>query len=681
MSEFSVRTVDNEYIPMSDGVRLSSRLWLPETETPVPAILEYIPYRKNDGKAERDSMIHPYFAANGYAAVRVDLRGSGESEGILEDEYLVQELKDGEEVLRWIADQPWCDGNVGMMGISWGGFNSLQLAARQPKELKAIIPVCYTDDRYADDIHYMGGCHLLANLAWSSVMFALGTLPPDPRIAGDSWKSMWLERLDNLEPWLRTWLSHQLRDDFWKHGSVCEDYSDIRIPVFAVSGFEDGYTNAVFRLLENIDVPKKGWVGPWQHHYPHFAPPAPQAGFLQEAVRFWDRWLKGVENGVENDPVLSVWHGDPVHPVHDEEPRPGRWLAFDSWPHASIEAEEWQLRPATLAPAAAPAATPGTTAPPSGPIRDGEEDWVTVPGAVETGFSAGDWYGYIFPKDRPGDQRQDDGSAARFRSSALKEEFSIVGMPELHLTFKTDRPSAMVAVRLGDVQPDGTIERLTYGLLNLNHDENHETNTPLEPGKTYHVRVPMNYMARRLTPGHAISLAISSSYWPLAWPSPEPATLSVDAARSRLLLPVFRGSIAEYETQLPEAYVPTPIRVTQRTEGSSSRRVIHDQVTKESRLELDSASGEKRFEDIDLTFSATSSERYETSRTDYYAARASVEDTRRMKRGEWSVFTRTKTALSADRDFYYIHAELEAFDGEERVVSRTWDERIPRNGV
>ena len=184
MSTFSVRTVDNEYIPMSDGVRLSSRLWLPETETPVPAILEYIPYRKNDGKAERDSMIHPYFAANGYAAVRVDLRGSGESEGILDDEYLAQELKDGEEVLRWIADQPWCDGNVGMMGISWGGFNALQLAARQPKELKAIIPVCYTDDRYADDIHYMGGCHLLANLAWSSVMFALGTLPPDPRIAG-----------------------------------------------------------------------------------------------------------------------------------------------------------------------------------------------------------------------------------------------------------------------------------------------------------------------------------------------------------------------------------------------------------------------------------------------------------------------------------------------------------------
>jgi hypothetical protein len=573
MSDQAVRTVDNVYIPLRDGVKLSARLWLPETEEPAPAVLEYIPYRKNDGKAERDSMIHPYFAEHGYAAVRVDLRGSGESGGILADEYLEQELRDGEDVLAWIAAQPWCDGNVGMMGISWGGFNSLQLAARQPAELKAIIPVCYTDDRYADDIHYMGGTHLLANLGWSSVMFALGTLPPDPRIVGDDWKRMWLDRLEHLEPWLLTWLSHQLRDEYWKHGSVCEDYSRIRVPVFAISGFEDGYTNSVFRLLSNIDAPRKGWVGPWQHHYPHFAPPAPQAGFLQEAVRFWDRWLKGTENGVENDPILTVWHGDPVHPVRDESPRRGRWLAFDDWPHGSIETQSWSLRAAALRP------PQETTLGPVTPERTPEDDeWVTVPGSVETGFSAGDWYGYVFPKDRPGDQRQDDGAASRFRSAALVNDLNIIGMPVLDLSFRADRPAAMVAVRLGDVQPDGTIERMTYGLLNLTHDEGHERSTPLEPGKTYHVHVPLNYMARRLTPGHAISLAISSSYWPLAWPAPEPVTLSVNASTTRLLLPVFTASISEHETTLPPTHVPTPIRVTNRSEGRSSRRVVHDQV-------------------------------------------------------------------------------------------------------
>jgi hypothetical protein len=323
-----------------------------------------------------------------------------------------------------------------------------------------------------------------------------------------------------------------------------------------------------------------------------------------------------------------------------------------------------------------------TTLGPVTPERTPEDDeWVTVPGSVETGFSAGDWYGYVFPKDRPGDQRQDDGAASRFRSAALVNDLNIIGMPVLDLSFRADRPAAMVAVRLGDVQPDGTIERMTYGLLNLTHDEGHERSTPLEPGKTYHVHVPLNYMARRLTPGHAISLAISSSYWPLAWPAPEPVTLSVNASTTRLLLPVFTASISEHETTLPPAHVPTPIRVTNRSEGRSSRRVVHDQVAKTSRLELDSSSGEKYFEDIDLVFRATSSERYETHRLDYYATRATVEDTREMHRGDWEIRTRTRTELTADRQNYYVRAELEAFDGHERIVERRWDRAIPRNGV
>ena len=183
---------------MPDGCRLAARIWLPENaeQQPVPVILEYIPYRKNDGTALRDSLYHPYFAGHGYAAMRVDMRGSGDSEGVMLDEYLQQELDDAVSVIAWLAEQPWCDGSVGMMGKSWGGFNSLQVAALHPPELKAIITVCSTDDRYADDVHYKGGCVLTTDmLGWSTTMLAWNARPPDPDVLGENWRKRWLDRL------------------------------------------------------------------------------------------------------------------------------------------------------------------------------------------------------------------------------------------------------------------------------------------------------------------------------------------------------------------------------------------------------------------------------------------------------------------------------------------------------
>ncbi|MBP1082022.1 MULTISPECIES: CocE/NonD family hydrolase [Bacillus] len=250
---------------MSDGTRLSARIWLPEDaeENPVPAILEYIPYRKDDFTALRDSIRHPYFAGHGYASIRVDIRGSGDSEGIMYDEYLPQEQDDAIEVLNWIAAQPWSTGDVGMIGKSWGGFNGLQVAARRPPQLKAVITLCSTDDRYADDVHYKGGCMLSSDMLWwASTMLAYNARPQDPRIVGEEWRSNWLERLEKTPPFVEEWVRHQRRDDYWKHGSVCEDYSDINIPIFAVGGWADGYTNAIPRLLEGLSGPRKGLIGP-----------------------------------------------------------------------------------------------------------------------------------------------------------------------------------------------------------------------------------------------------------------------------------------------------------------------------------------------------------------------------------------------------------------------------------
>ena len=324
-----IREIENVWIPMSDGCRIAARLWLPAiaASEPVPAILEYIPYRKRDFTRARDEPIHRYFASRGYAAIRVDIRGSGDSEGVLADEYTPQEHDDALEIIDWIAAQPWCSGAVGMMGISWGGFNSLQVAALRPPALKAIITLCSTDDRYADDAHYMGGCLLNENMQWGWVLMLYAALPPDPEIVGERWREMWRQRIDSLECFPFLWAAHQWRDDYWRHGSVCEDYAAIECPVYAIGGWADGYSNAIPRLLAGLSCPRKGLIGPWAHVFPHDGVPGPAIGFLQQAVCWWDHWLRGVDTGIMAEPMFRVWMQDSVAPQPQYAERPGRWVA------------------------------------------------------------------------------------------------------------------------------------------------------------------------------------------------------------------------------------------------------------------------------------------------------------------------------------------------------------------
>lgn len=526
MEEISVEHVqvwENIWIPMSDGCHLAAKVWLPRDaqERPQPAVLEYIPYRKRDIKAVRDAEIHGFFAAQGFVSIRVDLRGSGDSEGILRDEYLAQELQDGLEILRWITHQPWCSGKVGLIGLSWGGFNGLQLAALNPPELGAVITVCSSDDRYADDVHYMGGCLLTDNLSWASTMFAFNSCPPDPHIVGEErWRDMWLERLEGSGLWLKKWLQHQRRDEFWRHASVCEDYSAIQVPVFAVSGWADGYTNTVFRLMENLQVPRKGLVGAWGHKYPYHGGPGPGIDFLGEAVRWWEHWLKGIDHQVQQEPLIQAWMQDTVSPRVSE--RPGRWVAVENWPPAEAQWQSYYLHTCGL-----------TTE------EEPEEDAIaSIQSPLTVGLFAGKWCSYAEATDLPSDQREEDGGALVFDSQPLTQAMEILGAPEVELDVAVDKPVAMVAVRLSDVAPNGRATRVTYGLLNLTHWQSHEEPQLLEPGKRYRVRIPMNVIGQHFPAGNRIRLAISSSYWPLAWPSPEPPTLHLHLLRCRCHLPV-----------------------------------------------------------------------------------------------------------------------------------------------
>lgn len=660
------------WIPMSDGTRLAAHLWRPTSaeDEPVPGVLELIPYRKRDLTAQRDSIHHPYMAGYGYACLRVDLRGSGDSEGVLTDEYLEQELSDAEDILAWMAEQQWCNGRTAMMGISWGGFNALQVAARRPPSLGAIVTVCSTDDRYADDVHYMGGCLLTDNLSWASTMFAYNSCPPDPALVGERWREMWIDRLENSGLWLETWLRHQHRDEYWRHGSVGEDFSAIQCPVFAVSGWADGYSNAVFRLLEGLDVPARGLIGPWSHKYPHLGQPGPAIGFLQEVVAWWDHWLKDdTDNGAMDGPVLTTWMQDTIAPATTYEDRPGRWVGEPSWPSPRVAEQHWPLGRNRIG-------EPGESM---------RSPALTVQSPLSVGQFAGKWCSYNAPPDMPYDQREEDGGSMIFESEPLAERLELLGAPVAELDLAADRPVAMVAVRLSDVAPDGQATRVSYGVFNLNHHAGSASPQPLEVDERQTVRVALNGMAQSFPAGHRLRLSVSTSYWPVVWPSPEPTQLTVHPETSALILPV-RPTNADDEGPVPPAFGEpegaAPITVTQLVPGEHAWDVSRNMVDLTGALDVVKDLGVARFDDIDLDITRRAHERYTFTTNEYYdPVRAQADWTMGFRRGDWRVETTTRTVLTSTPTEFHLYAQLDAYEGEERVLAKTWSTSIPREFV
>ncbi|WP_395571868.1 CocE/NonD family hydrolase [Streptomyces sp. BK79] len=668
---YTTKEEEHVVIPMSDGVRLSARVWRPTSsdQEPVPAVLEYIPYRKRDLTSERDSVHHPYMAGHGYACVRVDLRGTGESEGVLRDEYLEIEQRDAEEVLAWLADQPWCDGTTGMMGLSWGAFAALQVAARRPPSLKAIVIASFTDDRHADDMHYMGGAMLSDNLAEAGTMFAYATCPPDPAVVGDRWRDMWHERLENARPWVLEWLRHQRRDDYWRHASVAENYQDVRCPVLASSGWADGYSNAVTRLLAHLDVPRKGLIGPWSHKFPHLGEPGPAIGYLQEVVRWWDHWLKGVDNGVMDGPMLRTWMQDSVPPSTSYEERPGRWVAEPRWPSPHVRPVTHPLLGRRIAP-------PGEQA------AGGEGgDVLTVRSPLSVGQFAGKWASYNAPPDLPYDQREEDGGSLVFETAPLDERVEILGSPTLDLDLSVDEPVAMVAARLSDVSPDGAATRVTYGLLNLTRLDSAEQPEPLVPGRRYRATVHLNGVAQSFPPGHRIRLSLSSSYWPLAWPPPKPAMLSVHEGSSSLTLPVRPPEKADDAQAAPfgEPEGTPPIATTTLAPPEERWDVKRDLVNYHAELETVKDRGTVRFEEIGLDVGRRAYERYASVADDFTSVSGESTWTMGFRRDDWDVRVVTHTRLTCDEDRFFVDATLDGYESGRRVFSRTWNETVPRD--
>lgn len=659
-----VREIENTWILMPDGTRLAARIWLPEDAEadPVPAILEYLPYRKRDGTVARDHLTHPYFAGHGYAGVRVDMRGTGDSEGRCLGEYLLQEQEDALAVIDWLIGQPWCSGKVGMIGISWGGFNGLQIAARQPEGLGAVISLCSTDDRYADDIHFMGGAILTDKLAWGATAFWVANAPPDPAIVGeDKWRAMWLDRIENNGAWMVDWFRHQRRDEFYRHGSICEDYAAVKVPVYAVGGYADGYTNPVLRMMENLSCPRKALIGPWAHKYPHFATPGPQIGFLQECLRWWDQHLKGIETGIMDEPMVSAWMQDAAPPDPMPAVRPGRWITEASWPPPRTEH-------LTLH-----ATREGLSSTPS-------DDTLRIACPETTGHTAQVWCMYGTRPDGPLDQSSEAGYMPVFDTEPFTEDVEIFGHPTLRLHLTSDVPQANLAAILSLVAPDGRATFVTHGVLNLTHRENHANPTPLPVGEPLEIELKLNIIGQRLSAGYRLRLGLTQAYWPTIWPSAEKATLT--AENIRLDLPTRPAK--NDETPVPnfeQAECATPLQTEEIEPGSSTRTRTIDCATGVETHERFDDTGLATHLHTGITVRSVSNEVFRIHPHDPNSATGKCTWIKSYARGDWRAELKTELHVAAQRDCWHIRGHLIARDGDGVVAERNWEEDIPRDLV
>jgi hypothetical protein len=513
-------------VPLRDGIELSIKLWLPDgADSPerTGVVLEAIPYRKDDESLLDDETRFAYYAGFGIAGARVDLRGSGTSTGMPQDEYSTIEQADLVEVVHWLAAQPWCNGSVGMMGISWSGFNALQVAARRPEPLKAIITVCSTDDRYDNDVHYSGGVPLAFYMnLWGSALHMQNMRPPMPDGIGDDWFAEWVSRLHSNQDSTSLWLSHPTRDAYWRQGSVCEDYPAIECAVLAVGGWADAYTDTVFRLLEHLDAPVQAILGPWGHTWPERPEPGPGIDFLAISVRWWRHWLCGEDNGVDLDPRVRAYVQDYTPSREDLAHRPGFWLAADDI-DGIVHRQTWMLGDGGVL---AADAIPG------------------APFSMRTDRVVGTDARHFLPMgvstDLPPVQDHDDEGSSCFETAPLANPLVVLGRSALRLRVRSDSPSAQVFVRITDVDADGHSHLVARGGLNLAHRDGHapELVRAVTPGEWFEVDVPLKSTGYRFAPGHRMRVAISTHYWPWFWPSQDDATLEVDPAGSALLLPV-----------------------------------------------------------------------------------------------------------------------------------------------
>jgi putative CocE/NonD family hydrolase len=636
-------------IPLSDGTILTARLWMPENPVAekVPVVMEWIPYRQSDNTAVGDSMVHGYFAMSGIAAIRVDLRGSGNSEGLLHDEYLKQEQDDACEVIAWLAAQDWCNGKVGIIGISWGGFAGLQIAARRPPALKAIVTCCSTDDRYSDDVHFMGGGLLIDGIQWGAGLFAQLGRPADPAHVGDRWRDMWMHRLESVEPPLESWFSHMERDEFWKHGSVCENYDDIECAVYAVTGWADGYSDPVLRLMENLKGPRKGMIGPWTHMYGNWGVPGPAIGFLEECMRWWRHWLLDEPTGIMDEPMLRLWVGEEMKP-HPRFPQiGGRWIGVPQWPSEG-KPTEFHLDDRLLSTAPA---------------------LITAPIRIDTpqhlGAYAGEWCPLDGGGDGPefqADNRPDDGLSVCFDTPILTAPLELVGIPRLKLDLAMEGPKATVIVRLNEIAPDGTSSRVTFAIRRITR--------PNAVGKRFSYEIPLKGVAYTFKPGYRIRVALSTTYWPMVWPEHGQGAITLYPDATTFFMPSMPDAAVHDLAAFDPPVSAAPVSSEDVVKGDIIRTVSWDATS--GAMQLVNTNNRKTWKLGELTLGGRGAHGYSILPNDGSSAKAYFESVQRYERPGWAIRLEARSDVFWEDGQLVLESRYDAFENDEKVFAREW---------
>ncbi len=513
-----------------------------------------------------------YFARRGYAFVNLNVRGTGNSQGVSKDEYTVEETQDGYDAIAWLAEQPWSSGKVGMLGASYSGFNTLQVAATAPPALKAIAPAYFTDRRYTDDCHYKGGClrGYYDMLTYGLNMVAMNALPPFKEAVGGQWSALWQVRLEESEPYSLKWLAHPVEDDYWAVGSIAGQYHQIKAATMLIGGWHDGYVNPPLRIFRALQAPKKLLIGPWSHTYPDRSHCGPRINIYFELLRWWDHWLKEMDNGVTEEPAIQVYEQVYEPPVTDRTTIAGQWRMAGDLP----QDEPQVLYLADNALIDRPASQTGSASVPY------------LPAASRNG---GLWDAGV-PFTLSGEQTEDSAQAINFTTPPLDSDSSIFGNPTFSLYISADVTVIPVAVRLLEVAPDGSSVLVTKGILNATRREGMDNPKPLVPGEITQVAFHLEATAWRFSRGNRIRVSINGSDFPNVWPTPQAGRLTVHWGPdhpSQITLPVWDGG------QEPAfEFLASPNEPRETGSGTAPWQVIHDVLEDRYRLVLFQGAGE-----------------------------------------------------------------------------------------
>ena len=645
-------------ITVRDGIGLAADIYMPTNGVgKFPALLEALPYRKDDLTASSHSEEYLRLASEGnFVVCRLDLRGTGSSHGVATDEYPLSELDDLADVINWLATQPWSNGRVGMFGYSYSGFNSLQAACTRPKALKAICAIYATDDRYTDDGHYMGGSLRAIDLVdYCHYMTACNLLPPVPAVFGDDWLEEWKMRFEKNQPWLLNWLEQQHDGPYWRHGSLRPDYERIECPTMIVAGWADGYRNNTFRTFEALKCEKSLLLGPWSHSSPSTSRPGPHIDLVAEMIVWFNRWLKNSDEAnkktVPSEPPIRIFIRHSTRPNPDLAMFNGEWRYEDSWPPKRLQTKVLTI---------------------TGPGVD------VIATKSDVGAAAWNSCAGGLPWGQPDDQREDDAWSLTYEWPVDKNSIEVIGHALAKLRLAVDQPVASLSVKLCDVFPDGTSALVTRGFLNLCHRKSSTNPTALTPGRFEDITIEFEATSWVFPVGHKIRLSITGADWPNIWSPPQQFSLQVERQSLELNLsivegqgagtPMFAPVIKPDKTQAIEPTTDTSLPTEWRVERDILRRITTARTSYGGHSSIRDAgtadelyAGEVGVSTVDPANSwVTATTRYELAWT------------------EATCLVEARLQMNSDTETFQVTIEVDAkLDGVE-FAKRQWNRVIPR---